>query len=359
MVSSDGSSGKQDKDDNDDDASLLVSPPRRPNTRKRSPTAMAGASSAIVTATKKQCIKKTPTKPKPKPTKQVSLSFQTMQRDPVGTKFLLDDSIYEKKSQIPDEVRGMLFEYQVVKVLPFGNVSARFNHLIIDPNENKYHSFKVEHDLPLTLTLREVDDAQELWQQHLGLCNARLHHERQEIEKRQCPIDTETVADVSDIHRLFKEKGRGPHLLEMEHLPVTTLPEMYKMKNNKESRKWRWKHRVTGKVMTRFVSANGKTFDTGKLSKDLGMIEPGPNPLSYQRAQLILELNKRHRNSLVCDGDDDEPHERRVLLAQQVKAVLFAIESNTSAHAFHGMFANRFYASLNVKHRPPHAVMFM
>ena len=77
-----------------------------------------------------------------------------------------------------------------MNVLPFGNISSRFNHLIIAPNDNKYHSFKVENDLPLTLPLREVDDAEEMWQ---------LHQERKEIEKRQCPIDVETVADTSDI----------------------------------------------------------------------------------------------------------------------------------------------------------------
>jgi hypothetical protein len=76
---------------------------------------------------------------------QTSLGFETRNKKyRVGTKFLLDDSIYDSPSYVPAEVKGMLFEYEVVKVEDgMRNCQAKFNDLVIKRGGNRFRTFKV------------------------------------------------------------------------------------------------------------------------------------------------------------------------------------------------------------------------
>ena len=257
------------------------------------------SSAAFVTPKHEAKTNRCTPKSKTKPTKQVSLGFERVRKDPVGMKFLLDDSVYEKKSEIPNGVVGMLFEYQVTKVEAGGMVRAKFNNLVIERNGDRYRTFREhEGEETMSLLLSRVWEAQELWEKHLGRVNARLHVEKECLCKKQNPdeVDGEVKADVSDIFVLYKVHGKGRRLLEIEFRPVTELPEDYETKKKLPSQQWKWKHCATGHDIVRFASANGKTFDSGKLSAYLKTINKVPNPISYQRAKLILSLNTQHRN---------------------------------------------------------------
>ena len=72
--------------------------------------------------------------------------------------------------------------------MEYGIVTAKFNNLVIEPNGDRYRVFK-EHDgeETMTLLLSRVDEAQELWEKHLGHVNARLHVEKEHLRKKQKP----------------------------------------------------------------------------------------------------------------------------------------------------------------------------
>ena len=120
--------------------------------------------------------------------------------------------MYEKKSQIPPSVRGMLFEYQVMKQEAHGMVTAKFNNLVIEPNGDRYCAFREnDGEETMTLLLSCVVLAQELWEKHLGRVNARLHAEKECLRKKQNPdaVDGYVKADVLDIYALYKVHGKG------------------------------------------------------------------------------------------------------------------------------------------------------
>jgi hypothetical protein len=76
--------------------------------------------------------------------------------------------------------------------------------------------------------------------------------------------------DLSDINKLFEEKGIGRHLLEMEILPVTEEPVNYISKRTgKPTKRWTFKHKTTGVKVNRYPTRSGKAFDTGVLSRYL------------------------------------------------------------------------------------------
>ncbi len=149
----------------------------------------------------------------------------------------------------------------------------------------------------MTLPLEQVKDAHELWVE----ANARSNTRKQREQERAAALevdssDDEKEVDLSDIDKLFKEKGQGPHLLEMEFVPVTESPVEYtSAKTGLQTRAWIWRHKSVEKVEARrYPTKSEKGFDTGVLAAKLRSIQPKHGKEAYQRACHILKLNMKH-----------------------------------------------------------------
>jgi hypothetical protein len=170
----------------------------------------------------------------------------------------------------------------------------------------------------LTLEFNQVKTDHELWYQALHRCNAREQRQREEIEKEQQPEAAEQKADLTDIDKLFTEKGTGPHMYELEFEPCTPQPIEYastSTNSNKLTRRWDWKHKVTGVIIKRYTSQTGNSFDTGRLSNYLReRIKKQQYPVAFERGQHICLLNDRKRG---VKGQKQQGHEVAMIVNRE------------------------------------------
>jgi hypothetical protein len=185
-------------------------------------------------------------------TKQQPLAFKKTSKYSVGMKLLLEDSIYGRPGDIPLEVRGHQFEYQVVSIDDSRRCTVKFNDLVIKPSGDKFRAFnESEEEQQMSFPLDNLDDAHELWQKANGRCNSRAFLALEAIRKTQNADVVEGArAELDDIDELFRKKGRGPHMLEMEFDKVTEFPTDYMQRcgntnTGKTLQKWEWLHRLT------------------------------------------------------------------------------------------------------------------
>jgi hypothetical protein len=287
--------------------------------------------SSTITTSKKPISAAEKKRRKANSTKQQPLAFRKTSKYSVGMKLLLDDSIYGRPSDIPEEVAGHLFEYQVVCLDDSQMCTVKYNDLVIKPGGDKFRSFEESDEVQrMAFPLEDLDDAHELWQKATGRCNSRAHEALEAIRKTQKADVVEGArAELDDIDELFRKKGRGPHMLELEFDRVTELPVDYPQKGPGGRstgvilQKWEWLHRLTpikkNNPVTRYVNKSGKTFDTGKLSKYLMSIDEKKYPIAYQRAQHVLQLNGSRLSDVAID---DGEHSRELLVMQQVSSWL-------------------------------------
>jgi hypothetical protein len=147
----------------------------------------------------------------------------------------------------------------------------------------------------MNFELDQVKDAHERWVQANSRSNGRKQLERARIQKEQEEVNVDKEVDVSDIDKLFTEKGKGPHLLELEFEPVTEQPVDYLSSVTGEmTRHWKWKHKLTGGEVKRYTTNSGKGFDTGTMSRFLKKNkELLRHRVASERAKHILMLNKK------------------------------------------------------------------
>jgi hypothetical protein len=228
---------------------------------------------------------------------------------------------------VPERAKGYLFEYEIVSVQR-GMAKIKYTDRIINPNGTKFEIFK-ETDETQTMQYRtqDIEKSHELWQQANGRVNAAIYHQKEALIRAtkgsDAVIDVEAI-DMTDIDAIFSEKGRGPQFLEIEFEPCTPEPEQYSNEKGEVFKKWLWKHRLTGRSFYRHQSANGKSFDSGRLSKFLEGIKKHQHPLAYARAKHILNLNKLHKQAATKEIINPViPLDRRQVLHQQVRTLLF------------------------------------
>ena len=185
-------------------------------------------------------------------TKQQPLAFEKTSKYTVGMKLLLEDSIYGRPGDIPLEVRGHYFEYQVLSIDDSRRCTLKFNDLVIKPSGDKFRAFnESEEEQQMSFPLDDLDDAHELWQKANGRCNSRAFLALEAIRKTQNVDVVEGArAKLDDIDELFRKKGRGPHMLEMEFDKVTAFPTDYMQRSGNMNtgttlQKWEWLHRLT------------------------------------------------------------------------------------------------------------------
>lgn len=196
----------------------------------------------------------------------------------------------------------------------------KYTERVIQPNGNEWESFKEGTEIQLMeYPLRDIADSHEVWQQALGRTNAFIYDTNQRIidanASNAIDVDAE-LFDMSDIDKLFKEQGKGSHLLEMDFVGDPAGPVDYIDRSGRPSKYWNWQHSLTGYSLRRFANTGGRTFDTGRLSKYLKMLKEHDNPLAFARAKHILNLNDS--NPLQSMADVELVLDRRDLLAQQV-----------------------------------------
>ena len=174
-----------------------------------------------------------------------------------------------------------------------------------------------------------VKDGHELWFVANSRSNSKKQLERDRVQKEQQVDRSDQEADVSDINELFAEKGRGPHMLEMDFEAVTDDATVYVSgRTGNETKCWKWKHKFTGKEVSRYPTASGKSFDTGVLSIALQRLNPRTHKVAYERGRHILRLNSKngHLNIESPGGAVAVPVNREELLLQWVSLSLCCVQ---------------------------------
>ena len=112
-----------------------------------------------------------------------------------------------------------------------------------------------------------MQDAHERWVEANSCSNGRKELEHARLRQEQEVVNVDEEVDLSDIDKLFTEKGKGPHMLELEFEPVTDNPVEYtSATTGLITKHWRWKHKITGGKVKRYPTVSGKGFDTGVFS---------------------------------------------------------------------------------------------
>jgi hypothetical protein len=102
----------------------------------------------------------------------------------------------------------------------------------------------------MILNLEQVNVGHEEWCKTNTRVNTRIQAERQALQIAQKPDIIDIDVDVSDIDKLFEERGQGPHLLEMEFVPATEAAVQYVSKRtDKPTTRWTWRHKIIKMVV--------------------------------------------------------------------------------------------------------------
>jgi hypothetical protein len=285
---------------------------------------------------------------------QGSIAFSAREKYPAGCKLLLDESIYPTPSsvrhvlsswiafsffstqhvlflflllvQVPEKVRGYLFEYEIVKNDHVG-VTLRYNERVYKPGSDSFACFKeTEGEQMMSYSQSQVPDAHELWIKASAKCNAKLYADRELLRVLTCDGDATSDFDVSDIEEFFQKYGKGTHFLEYDFTADTPEPVTYKTKAGVESYYHCWTHKYTKESVKRFAqkgsSQKGRSAtDSGRLSKYLLSIKEKTFPLAFARAQKILSLNESPTvfSPEECNATPVIAMSREQLLKQQVR----------------------------------------
>ena len=217
--------------------------------------------------------------------------------------------------------------------------------------------------------IENLKAAHELWFKHQCRCNAHTFFvaEQAALAKKAASLKKANAEgdgpfDMADIDNFYKEKGKGPHLVEMDWKPVTKKPIRYRNEDGDLKLKWNWQHKLTGKVITRYERAGeDKGWDTSNCYAYFRKVQRLHHPRAYDRYQYIRLLNGLKSEIATTAEDKKGPsqHPREKLLLQQTKAVMAAIEQNSAAISLQGTFAKRYYQELDPLHKSPQNKPFM
>lgn len=215
--------------------------------------------------------------------------------------------------------------------------------IVVCYTTNYSHSFPFSPPLYykyLNLNVDGIKPCAEAWYEANARSNTRKEAERERLQKaQQGDVPTETV-DLTDINKLFEEKGQGPHMLEMEFEPTTEAAVEYvSNRTGKPTSRWTWRHKLTQSEVHRYKTKSGKSFDTGVLSQNLHSLKQSQHKVAFQRAMHILQLNGKKGRSMYQDVKDGIRVLKREDLVKQwvsnrLLFLLFAA-SNTIRTAHH------------------------
>jgi hypothetical protein len=90
--------------------------------------------------------------------------------------------------------------------------------------------------------------------------------------------------NLDDIHKLFAEKGQGPHMFLIEFEPKTTEPVICpSLRTGQVVKVWIWKHKITDAEVRRYLAVSGKGYDAGVLSRYLQGLKETTNKVAYRK----------------------------------------------------------------------------
>jgi hypothetical protein len=184
----------------------------------------------------------------------------------------------------------------------------------------------------LDLNYQQIKAGHESWRETNTRVNFRIQAVRQKMELAQMAEVVDVDIDLSDINKLFEEKGNGRHLLEMEFLPVTEEPVNYISKRTgKPTKRWTFKHKTTGVKVNRYPTRSGKAFDSGVLLRYLQRLEESDNLVAFAQAQHIVLLNSKNGTANFKSSAPEHPLlTRKELLKHWVSSFSFIIFKSTS-----------------------------
>jgi hypothetical protein len=229
--------------------------------------------------------------------------------------------------QIPERVRGYLFEYELMRLNTDGlTADIKYTNRIYKNDSESFERYKEDDDEEeedMSYPLSDIQPHHLIWKRAQVHCNAVFRNQKINITAIRTAKQNslKNTWDFKDIDDFFKTHGKGPKLLEFEFEPVTTSPTTYDKKNGGQGEKWIWRHRTvpSSNGVSRFASTSGKSFDTGSLTKFLSRISPKEFPEACARGKHIMQLN----GSVTINVDDNTAStalDRRTLLKQQVRS---------------------------------------
>jgi hypothetical protein len=143
----------------------------------------------------------------------------------------------------------------------------------------------LQNDKYLDLNFQQIKGGHESWCETNTRVNSRIQAMQQKMELAQMAEVVDVDIDLSNINKLFEEKGQGRHLLEMEFVLVMEGPVNYICKRmGKPTKGWT----MGVKVNTRYPTHSGKAFDTGVLLHYLQQLEESDSSVAFERAQHIV-----------------------------------------------------------------------
>jgi hypothetical protein len=194
----------------------------------------------------------------------------------------------------------------------------QFSHIFL------FHS-QCKH---LSLSPEQVKVGHKAWVQANTRSNAQKQAKRHVLKMEQKSEVVDVDTDLSDIHKLFEEKGQGSHLLEMEFEPVTDEAPVPHPSHSTGKLTIHWKHKLTAVEVRRYKSYTGKSWDTGVLSHYLRSLKPSTkNKVAYERAQEILKLNSKKCSMALKDTSEKQSIAREDVIKQWVSNSIFCGDS--------------------------------
>jgi hypothetical protein len=332
---------------------------KRAASSSSSPAKSKRAATATATSTAKKSVGK---KPVTQPLSSLGFSSSKRAAIQIGTKVLLDDRIYVG-GKCPAEVKNHWFVYEVVELNENGRSwKVLFKEQVVREGGDKYRVYKegekpqvrtfwicfvpffifslhfssiavlLRNDKYLDLNFQQIKGGHESWCETNTRVNSRIQAVRQKMELAQMAEVVDVDVDLSDINKLFEEKGQGRHLLEMEFLPITEGPVNYISKRTgKPTKRWTFKHKTTGVKVNRYPTRSGKAFDTGVLSRYLQRLEESDSSVAFARAQHIILLNSKNGTANFKSSAPEQPLlTREDLLKHWVSPFSFFIFKSTS-----------------------------
>jgi hypothetical protein len=139
-----------------------------------------------------------------------------------------------------------------------------------------------------------------------------------ELSQKSQVVDVDV--DLDDIHKLFADKGQGPHMLLIKFEAKTAEPVIcLSLRSGQDVNVWIWKHKITDAEVCRYLTASGKGYDAGVLLRYLRGLKETTNKVAYKPAQVILLLNsKKSVVDLTQSSPSKPPPSRDTLLKQWV-----------------------------------------
>ena len=214
--------------------------------------------------------------------------------------------------------------------------------------------------------LSKLKEAHDLWYKHNTRNNLRLieREKEREVKKEESIKEANNddgPFDMSDIDQAYNDFGRGPHLIELDWAPTTKTPSKYRGTSGETKYRWIWKHKLTEALITRFKLQGEVKWDTSKLYHyGTHILNCHKFPKAYDCYLHVRGLNNLKGPFLKKDDNFEVTVlGREALLGHQLKAVMYAVEANSSAASLHGPFAKRYIEHLDPRTKPPHRIVFM